>query len=983
MPVQFKATFEQPLLADITAGQVFGGDTLAEKIAQYYNLTVQTGTPTGTIPGTGTFTTSAPREQLMANILKLYYKTADISLLRDNIEEIATNIDNLQSKGRELQTQLFQAIEDQKNLLQDLALVGIELERVIQTAIRAINNKVDQFNNIANSDVTLLLEQIAAQQIGPFVGLPDKYITKIEVIQALPDRVSGILNGLTPFNLAAKLQEITSIPTFILSLGTDLVGDLTLTGQILKSTLDKLSGLIQALIKVIEAVINPRLAIALLAELASSDPDIRSISEGLERVDRRTNDINKRLRANKRLRETILERITREVTSRIEKYQIILERKGQELALKNANVTKLQSKIQFIAEKVEVVNSEVKERVDKALEIVRLINDGIQTVQRILSIIPEAFRLIDDTVNEITSFVSQLEQEATQTVLQYEQLGSLYKNQYDQISSQFENLGTSVISGTEKLANLTNLINDPAATANALLFSARDIELNTRTVLRNLTEQSLNRYGTILLAPVFAGLAGPLDITEFLQRRSERYNQLYIRGQRLYYDALDSYEQISALIDGRPYKKANRQLDADLFDKLSAKDFFIKLNKLFLKIEKIKVKLESKIAELTNRVERYREEAELKLKEYAKTVFKQQIAQVESAKEKANSIKEEVDEELQQKRDIFIIAEAIAYAAAGINDGVNIVNNIVQGNINLQPNEGPLNSLFRNYSQLSRIIANERPDNTILNQIKKNWKQLDAVLLIAKLMEELTQQNADAILSQLRLSLANNQAVNSVRQAIVNFIEIIRSGADPLRLLNFVLDLRLEQFTVTPVQDYLYNVEQTFYKPARVFAKEILGTEIQGSLIIKLFELLANYYKKVKRLIDNFIETKLVKPLEESLKKKQEKLEKQVEDKVKARLKKRVDAEGKFLTFALYQSLLAYWTGATWQGTGLTGTVIVISPGTFPTPPANIPAEEGIANYVGEISRIFQQHITTITGTYILQLPPPATPAIVPWVGYN
>ena len=81
MPVQFKATFEQLLLADITAGQVFGGDALAEKIAQYYNLTIQAGTPIGTAPGTGTFTTSKPREQLMANILKLYYKTAWFALL--------------------------------------------------------------------------------------------------------------------------------------------------------------------------------------------------------------------------------------------------------------------------------------------------------------------------------------------------------------------------------------------------------------------------------------------------------------------------------------------------------------------------------------------------------------------------------------------------------------------------------------------------------------------------------------------------------------------------------------------------------------------------------------------------------------------------------------------------------------------------------------------------------------------------------------
>ena len=986
MPVQFKATFEQPLLADITAGQVFGGDALAEKIAQYYNLTIQAGTPIGTAPGTGTFTTSSPREQLMANILKLYYKTADITLLKDNIEEIGTNINNLQEKGRILQSELLQAIDDQRILLQDLALIGIELERVVSTTIRVANKKAEEFSNIANSDVGLLFEQLAAQQLGPFVNLPDKYITKIETIQALPQRVNTIFEGITPFNLAAKLQELTSIPSFILTIGSDLVGDFTTVGQILKSTLDKLNNLMQDILRLIEALVNPKTALTALADLVKNDPDIREIVQILDNINRRLDSINKRLRANKRLRETILERITREVTTRIEKYQIILERKGKELALKNANVTKLQSKIQFIAEKVEVVNAEVKERVDKALEIARQVDQVLQLIQRILQIVPETFRLVDDTVREITTFIEQLEQEATQTVLQYEQLGSLYQNEYNALSQQFEELGTSTIAATQKLGDLAGLINNPVATANAILVSAAEVEENIRQVSNLFTRQSLSRYSTVLLAPVFAGLAGPSDIANFLERRADRYNQLYVRGQRLLHEALDSYEELEALLNGTQYTKKQRTVDPNLFGKLSAKEFFVKLNKLFAKLDKVKIKLEAKVLQLTDRVERYRKEGEDKLKEYAKTIFKKQLAQVESAKEEADSIKAEVDDEIQQKRDILVLAEAALYAGSAISNGVNIANNLAQGNILFRNNESQLRSLFRNYSEVSIRILDERPNDAILEAIKRSWLKLDAAILIGKLMEELTQQNAADILNQLRLSVANNQAVNSVRQAIINFIEIIQSGADPLRLVNFVLDLRLEQFTLTPVQNYLYNLEQTFYKPARIFAREVLGAndeDLQGSLIIKLFELLQKYYIKVRQEIENFVATKLVKPLEEAIKPKEAKIKKQFEDKVKARASKRLDAEGKFLTFALYQSLLAFWTGATWQGVGVVGPVIVTSPGILPTPPANIPAEKGIANYVAEIARIFQQHLQTISGTYVLQLPPPAAPQIVPWAGYN
>lgn len=976
MPVNFKATFETPILASYDAGEILNSDVLCEKIVQYYKETLKTGFPAGAPPTP--FTTTEPNGRLMEEILKLYFQSKEIVALEAAIENIREGQQRTLEKEALLNADLLENGREQLELSQQIITLGLRLERILLGLIKLINNKIGQVTRIVESDIESIVDIDNLRQQG--TNQLDSYIVRIETVREIPNLITNSLSDINVLNVAEKLSLVASIPTFLSTFLTELRTDASSGSILLQSTLKQLLQTISEIISILE-VLKSR-DVKGLEELALTNPEVRTIKENFEALNQESAILSRRLRKLKEQEGGLLNDINLQVTSKLENYTEQLKVKTSTLSKKTSRTEQKQTRLAFIKEKLEKVQEESEEKGRVIQEKLRRLEEITRVVQSVALIPPQLISLIGDIVNEGVTFAEEALEAGSKQALLFQQLGSIYAFEYDRINSQYRDLATNAKTGVNILTSLTDNIDDPVAVANAAAVSAIEIQTNIRTINENLSKSGISRFSQVILAPVYAGISGPFTISSFLESRRPKFNQIYIRAE-------DLFRRVETLT-GRSRSNKFPKLE----NTISARELLVFLEKIFKKIEFIQARLERELETLGGEIVEIKERVEQKTKTLVENTFAPVAALIQSTREKANTIRERSEEQLRVSEDLQRISTAGVYLASAIKDGISLTSNISQGNFRLNENERVIDSLFANYirtqrsldgksnlkSAISELITNSQPSVTNLTRdelevfkqlqsIKDQWRIFESSYIILTAFIN-NPPPLDETLTIIRSSFANNRAVNSIRDRVVDFFELVSNTRNPIQVLNFIIALKLENFNIGPVENYLFSIEQSF----PTFFPNIEG---ETGFLISVFRSIKKAFNRLKNKINVFVEKNIYNGLQQRIQRQRERIEAKAEARLKAAQEKQTDKEGVSLAAVINQSLKAFWAQATWVGAVQ---VQVINPGSSPILRLNVPADGGFANYIAEISKTMQAHLATVSGTYIQQTP--VGPITLPWQGY-
>ena len=170
MPINFKLTFTQPILALIEAGGIAGPEGWAKAIASHYSSTVQKGLPIGVPPalpapglavppafipppfniGASGITKSAAtaREKNMYNVLYLYYFAKLQAIDKANIEGLILNVKDLLARLNSKQKEVIKTIEEIKAVKQELENIKPTIELIKKELGEEIKYQKDQITGL-------------------------------------------------------------------------------------------------------------------------------------------------------------------------------------------------------------------------------------------------------------------------------------------------------------------------------------------------------------------------------------------------------------------------------------------------------------------------------------------------------------------------------------------------------------------------------------------------------------------------------------------------------------------------------------------------------------------------------------------------------------------------------------------------------------------------------------------------------------------
>jgi len=249
MPINFEATFTQPLLAEIDAGKIRSATDWAKVVTKYYVATIKTGLPNGippTLPsptqlgapyamGNVYYNTIDSRSRLMENIIKAYFLTEEIAIQKSGIKGLAQTIKGYVIKARILKATIKTTINQVETIakeIKDLPKTLDELFSLLQEKVQQQLNEisllvssVDNFRlqvSDPNFDIVFAQELSLVNTIRNF-----EFKLNLETLQQLNSLLSGLDSRLksitdnTDSNAALKryiIQKITTIATNLLQL---------------------------------------------------------------------------------------------------------------------------------------------------------------------------------------------------------------------------------------------------------------------------------------------------------------------------------------------------------------------------------------------------------------------------------------------------------------------------------------------------------------------------------------------------------------------------------------------------------------------------------------------------------------------------------------------------------------------------------------------------------------------------------------------
>jgi uncharacterized coiled-coil DUF342 family protein len=926
MPINFEATFVQPVLAELDAGRIKNASDWARVITRYYVNTIKTGAPTGipfTLPspaalgapypiGNTFYNTIDAKSRLMENIIKAYFLTEEIKIQRSGIKGLLQTIKQLLQKGKELKRQIKSTVDQIKQVKKELQELPATLSELYASITEEIQTKIQQVTELGTS-----IDNFILQTNDP--SLRNLFANEIYLIDT-------IKNFKFDFSLQT-LQKITMLTTSTDTAVTQL-GDRFRNEQALKAyATQTLTTIVKDLFQLVNTAVSPAQYISVYSQLASTNSRARLIYEMLKRIEFFEKKLQPKLiKLEKKLQDK-KDQLEKRVNNKIEELKKDVQSRAEELAKRKGD-----GKDTFFKNAKKTLTDyrkKYKEEFDKKRK----------TIKKYTTISKLSLKIF----NKSSAIILGIEAEINKIADQVDTVSDDAVDSNKQIIQEF-----TKEAGLEQIANLlTQLVVDNKLNAMAvkeLLTTKSAVVANYYNQLKSIAEQDI------------PALFDEIRNTPKQERAIEQEKETSFLNVYDYYKytvkpkirKLDEY--VKKKIEEQR-KLIEEKIDASKED---LTDFGINLIPVKSDSEDIKTK-------------------KLELEEKKRLI--------EDKKKKLQTIKKKIACGKQLAQGSSTLIKNISQGDYSYSKNEIAINQIADGYFDYK-------SIGQNPNQLSVLLEKKKKfkqrmnDLSIIDGLLLGIRSLVAEI---KADPQFFKNWDEKVLSEItdNRKITTFQTLGQILDGTITNPKDIIEAANKLSY-SIIQDRDLVNNIASVEKRYTQKTIQLFKRigesetPAGEYFKYYLVPELEGSksITLFLFSQLETVKNNIESYVNKFIDDAKVEIKRYIDKRKQKIIEDNKEslDKLKEKAVN-VKAGVMSLTFSLATRIL--WSGATWVGP--TGTIFtVVSIGPFKPMKAQVAG--GASALVREMARGFETQLKILTGTYSN---PGAGITPIPFVGYS
>jgi hypothetical protein len=927
MPINFEATFTQPLLAEIDAGRIRSASDWARLVTKYYVATIKTGLPNGippTLPspaqlgapyamGNTFYNTIDSRSRLMENIIKAYFLTEEIAIQKGGIKGLAQTIKQYVAKAKIIKATIKTTINQLEAItkeISDLPKTITELYNILQEQVQqeldeiaSLVTSIDDFKlqaNNPNFDIIFAQELDLVNSIRNF-----EFKLNLETLQQLNTLLSGLdsrlkaLSSNVDSNAAFKryiIQKITTTTTNILQL--------------------------------VNTVISPTEYINFYNSLAQTNQRAKIIVEKLKKIE----FVKQKLEPKQRKLEAKIKAKRKElvdkVESKIDQLKADLKIRAEELAKKksegkDAQYKKAAKTLKEYRSKYEAKVKEKQATIKKYRSIIKQLN----------LVFVKGTTIVLGVVDEIKTTVASIEQDIASTTYRLE----------DEIQTLQEFLNNNNL---QSIANQLTLI-----LTNAKISAQQFIVLLKQ---KNAVVKSyLNQIYTLF----------DKDIPVLLNLINNTQNQTTVR---------DTDDDPSFLTFLNFYEKKVQPL----------------INKIKKYIEKQTAKIKKSIDEVIDKGKQDLTEyainllpvksdvEDIKAKKLAIEEKKRLIA---DKRAKLKKIRSYVVQVRQIVRGSTALVNNLSQGIILYSRNQQAITDISNGYFGYKSIDQPP----------SRIRAIEKQKRQFTNRLQDLQIVEGLVMGINLLIEDI--KSNPSFLQDWKTQVVDNIKDQTQLQIFEKLGTIFTTPINnPIELIDIVDQLTYAIAQDRTIVQNIKQLEKRYIrKAARAFgtlgaSKTKAGEYFKGladklngdiSLIALLLKELGFKYSSVSAYIDKFT-ADIKKEVNDAINTKLAKIEEDNKKSLDTLKEKKVNIKAQIMSITFGLATRALWSGATWFGpTATQFTVISIGP----FKPIKGKVEGGASAMIREMATGFENQIKILTGVYANA---PAGIAPIPFVGY-
>ena len=850
MPINFKLTFTQPILALIEAGGIAGPEGWAKAIASHYSSTVQKGLPIGVPPalpapglavppafipppfniGASGITKSAAtaREKNMYNVLYLYYFAKLQAIDKANIEGLILNVKDLLARLNSKQKEVIKTIEEIKAVKQELENIKPTIELIKKELGEEIKYQKDQITGLLKT-IDDFKVRIEAGNFGSTYGktgeqvISELFGKEKEIIDLVKNE--NLLSLNTILRLASLIQNYINDKSTIggqLSTG-NFAGIKTMVKSMITSMVQNLLNLGKSIMDLV-LYFKPEALVLLIKGILGRRPALKKVYDLVTNFDLFIRYIKPKLKKLQYKKDKLLKEIQTQIQVKIDQAKAFVNQKIQDL---NKKIEKSRI-VQFLKkqkESFELWQKDHKEQIDKWTKNIQL---TIELADR-LTKIQKAKERLNDKWNE---FSSDKEKGLEARIKKYQKtIVEIYERTQEQINRQL---------------NEASAIPDPK-----LDFSNMNID-KLRTELKKLSD-----YYTLVgtKTPLLIGI-GPIIMKQakidfevfqkFFEAEVESLGAMAKEACVIYFELKEvrriwkdfkqnnrSKKSRAKIPNSANYANNPTKLERLIDYILSADIAKIKSDiKEYAKKQKEKIK---------DRVVAFGEEVEVMLLNLIPLNVevadkKDKKAKAAAKKQKALDIIDETTYHFELGKEIFKMSDS----------GLGLLSNLSAGRVLPSQNEKTFNTFLDSYYAYQKInfkrghrqptevnngsiSSYNKAKNKEKERVKKEFNVMVLVEMLVKGIKELLKEVKETDFGK-DLKAIYDESSQELKEKIKSFVTFLTNPTDDiLTILDAITKLDLTFITHPGFMDKLRALEKKYLSKTRELLGIMLGITGRGA----------------------------------------------------------------------------------------------------------------------------------------------------------